>query len=151
MTRPQIGLRVAKALSCDTDESKNFPGEPPPPPWVMVLRIGGITEIAWAYGKFLWSRLFSSVSQLSALATLRPIPPTRLSYACPFMDKEGWSNTLFLPSQHLKACLVEGVLCCFWETFDQTMWLHMCIRECGTTPYIAYFNGAFQYWECKKK
>ena len=31
-TRPQIGLRVAKALSCDTDESEFFSGEPPPPP-----------------------------------------------------------------------------------------------------------------------
>ena len=27
--RPQIGLRVAKALSCDTDESEFFSGEPP--------------------------------------------------------------------------------------------------------------------------
>ena len=30
-TRPQIGLRVAKALSCDTDESEFFSGEPPFP------------------------------------------------------------------------------------------------------------------------
>ena len=29
-TRPQIGLRVAKARSCDTDESKKNYGEPPP-------------------------------------------------------------------------------------------------------------------------
>ena len=28
--RPQIGLRVAKELSCDTDESEFSPGEPPP-------------------------------------------------------------------------------------------------------------------------
>ena len=28
-TRPQIGLRVAKALSCDTDESEFFSGKPP--------------------------------------------------------------------------------------------------------------------------
>ena len=27
--RPQIGLKVAKALSCDTDESEFFSGEPP--------------------------------------------------------------------------------------------------------------------------
>ena len=31
-TRLQIGLRVAKARSCDTDESKKNSGEPPPPP-----------------------------------------------------------------------------------------------------------------------
>ena len=31
-TRPQIGLRVAKALSCDTDERNFFPVNPPPPP-----------------------------------------------------------------------------------------------------------------------
>ena len=32
-TRPQFGLRVAKALSCDTDESKKISGEPPPELW----------------------------------------------------------------------------------------------------------------------
>ena len=37
-TRPQIGLRVAKALSCDTDESEFFPVNPP---WVIVLKRGG--------------------------------------------------------------------------------------------------------------
>ena len=31
-TRLQIGLRVAKALGCDTDESKIFPVNPPSPP-----------------------------------------------------------------------------------------------------------------------
>ena len=40
-TPPQIGLWVAKARSCDTDELKKLTWTPP---WVMVLRKGGITE-----------------------------------------------------------------------------------------------------------
>ena len=78
-TRPQIGLRVAKALSCDTDESKKISGEPPSLRYsvekrrttqISVVRLfstlylrGGLPEIFFD----------SSVSQLSALATLRPI------------------------------------------------------------------------------
>ena len=56
--RLQICLWVAKALSCDTDESKFFSGEPHPR--VMVLRRGGITEICRTPTQFLWSRLFSA-------------------------------------------------------------------------------------------
>ena len=50
---PKLGVWVAKVLSCDHMDSHFFPGEPPPPPRVMVLRRGGITEIAWEDGKFL--------------------------------------------------------------------------------------------------
>ncbi len=87
-TRPQIGLRVAKALSCDTDESNFFLGEPPlsygaekrrdhrnlpyahaisvvPPLLASITKGGG-----GVHRKFFFD---SSVSQLSALATLRPI------------------------------------------------------------------------------
>ena len=37
-TRPQFGLRVAKALSCDTDESEFFSDEPPPPSYSVEKR-----------------------------------------------------------------------------------------------------------------
>ena len=38
--RPKLGVRVAKALSCDTAVLFIFSGEPPPP-WVILLRRGG--------------------------------------------------------------------------------------------------------------
>ena len=98
MTRPQIGLRVAKALSCDTDESNFFSGEPPPPPppplsygaekrrdhrnCVGVRQISVIPPLLSTItqgggggggGGSPEKNSDSSVSQLSALATLRPI------------------------------------------------------------------------------
>ena len=85
-SRPQIGLRVAKARSCDTDESNIFPGEPHlsysvekrqdhrncvggrqisviPPLLSTITKGGGSSEFFPD----------SSVSQLSALAIHTPI------------------------------------------------------------------------------
>ena len=97
-TRPQIGLRVAKALSCETDESVFFSGEPPPPPPLSysVEKRRDHRNLPYAHAKLRertanfcdpassqhynsggggspGEKTDSSVSQLSALATLRPI------------------------------------------------------------------------------
>ena len=89
MTRPQIGLWVAKARSCDTDESKKNSGEPPlsygaekrrdhrnlPSSHAISVIPNTITQGGGGGGGGDSPEFFfdSSVSQLSALATHRPI------------------------------------------------------------------------------
>ena len=88
-TRPQIGLRVAEARSCDIDESKKISGEPPHPilnygaekrrdhrnlPYAHAIYV--IPPLLTTITRGVHRKIFffdSSVSQLRASATLRPI------------------------------------------------------------------------------
>ena len=88
LTRPKIGLRVAKALSCDIVVFYFFPVNPPPPPpppWVIVLRRGGTKKNRAIFlvppllntitlGGFTGKKTKKpTISQLRALATRTPI------------------------------------------------------------------------------
>ena len=125
-TRPQIGLWVAKALSCDTDESKKNSGEPPLsygaekrqdhrnvpyahaisviPPLLSTITQGRGGGGGGGSPEFFFD---SSVSQLCALATHRPIwghvAQGAFELSLPQIRK--WVTLAFLDISTKKRCL----------------------------------------------